>query len=421
MPPKSAAASSTKHRSPLSLPASWHTHVNTTSVGSSGAKVATPTVAVDDTEGSITGNPVQAGFTLKIRVQESGATTHKDVDVLMDTAGSTLWIVDTAKVNVHDTTFTHLIAYGDGTQARMSMLQNATISLIDGASTVALSSSYLLGKGNLFKKIKSKFTAQPQEVKDGVIGFFRNASANMVFKLGQPSSTQVRSKGPIDSQMVIPSIFDAVRTTFGNGIITFKLTPHAFRDKATVTFGGFPQGTADTDFTWTDVEMSVKDGPDTYGNHWTFKAGIKYGAANLSQSCDVLLDSGCTCIELPPALFKEYKAQVEKDCPSVEASAALADALTILQTEAVNLKSLKLHIGNKDFDISGDAQIWPVALNADVSVPADRVLLRVQGMPAKSKRTMAIMGLPSCMFFHTSAECTADSCIISFGPHLVSQ
>ena len=149
--------------------------------------------------------------------------------------------------------------------------------------------------------------------------------------------------------MVIPSIFDAVRTTFGEGIITFKLTPHAFKDKATVTFGGFPSGTAKTDYTWIDVEKSVKDGADTYGNHWAFKVGIKYGTANLHQSCDVLLDSGCTCIELPTALFKEYKAQVEKDCPSVEKSADLADALTILKTEVAKLKPFKLHMGNRDF------------------------------------------------------------------------
>ena len=96
-------------------------------------------------------------------------------------------------------------------------------------------------------------------------------------------------------------------------------------------------------------------------------------------------------------VFDEYEKEVKKTSPSMKTfNSTLSGTFTILKSEVANLQPLKLHIDNKDFDIIGDAQIWPIVLNAGVAIPADRVLLRVKKLPAH--HTMAFVGLPSCMF-----------------------
>ena len=406
-----AAAKSTSakapatHRSPLRLSATWFTHANTDAEETSGgAKVTTASASTaTDTEGTMTGDPVQAGFLLKVGLGAPGTPGYKTAESLMDTAGTTLWAVDSAVTNPHDASLTHVMPYGDGSQARLRLAPNTTVSLIEGAQNtpVTITANHLVGFGSLFKKIGGKLTAQPAEVRGGVIGFIRKGSAGLVNKLKKSGATL--TLGETDDTTVIPSIFEAVRNTFGNGIVTFNFTPYAHRDKATVVFGGFPTGLTEADFTWVDVALSVMDGKpgakDTleFMNHWTFKCGMKYGNVLLEQSCDVMLDSGSPCIELPGPVFNSYQTEVKKNCPSMKTfSSKLSGTFLIKKSEAANLQPFKLHLGNNDFEISGDAQIWPVALHAGVAIPDGWVLLRVKKL--KAIHTMALVGLPSCTF-----------------------
>lgn len=397
-----APAAAKKHRAPLSLSATWFTHANKdVEETSGGAKVTTASAA--DTEGTMTGDPVQAGFLIRVGLKVPGGNMTT-VECLMDTAGTTLWAVEGTTTNAHDAKLTHVMPYGDSTQARLHLVPGTEVSLIEGPNNTAvtISSAHLVGLGNLFKTVGGRLVARPDEIRGGVIGFIRKGSTGIINHLKKVGTNL--NRGDVDTTTRIPSIFEAVRTTFGNGIITFHFTPYAFKDKATVTFGGYPNGLTANDFTWINVEQSVMDGKSAggantlmYENHWTFKCGMKLGNAVIAQSCDVLLDSGSPCIELPGTVFKEYEKEVKKSCPSMKTfSSKLSGTFTILKNEAAMLPSLKLHIGNQDFEIKGDAQIWPVALNAGVAIPADRVLLRVKKLPAH--HTMALVGLPSCMF-----------------------
>lgn len=355
----------------------------------------------------MTGDPIQAGFLLKVGLGTQISPSFEVAEVLMDTAGTTFWAVVRSITNPHDTGLTDVMPYGDGSQARLGLHPNATLSLMVRSTPVTLNTSHLIGKGNLFKlKSGRGLSAQPDEVKGGVIGFFRKSSSGVMNKLKKSGANLV--KGDVDEGTVVPSpsIFDADRNTFGNGMITFHFTPYTYKDKATITFGGLHQGTVRNDYTWINVEQSVLDGKPNastslvYSNHWTFKCGMKYGNVLLNQSLDVILDSGCPCIELPVPVFNIYQTEVKKNCPSVKSfSNKLSGTLTILKSEVANLQLLKLHIGNRDFENIGDAQIWPVALK----VSEDRVLLRVKKLPAK--HTMALVGLPSCIFSSPFVVC----------------
>ncbi|RPD60618.1 acid protease [Lentinus tigrinus ALCF2SS1-7] len=185
-----------------------------------------------------------------------------------------------------------------------------------------------------------------------------------------------------DRTKCVPTVTD---TAYASGLLSNYMISFSFRPSATLdtidnkhgelTFGG-------VDVTKYKGKLDFVPLTKTHpaGYYVGVDQDIVYGDArdNVLNQTAGILDTGTTLILIATDAFKRYQ-DLTGGVPDDNVG-----LLRITKEQYGNLKSLYFHIGNIDYELTANAQIWPRALNAAIGGTPEGIYLIVNDLGSNS-------------------------------------
>ncbi|KAF9041822.1 acid protease [Hymenopellis radicata] len=189
--------------------------------------------------------------------------------------------------------------------------------------------------------------------------------------------------GPVDltqgtlspaNNTLIPTVTDNL---FSQGTITdnkigifFAPTNSLESENGVLTWGGVDTSKLTSDISYTPLTSTFPS-----NLFWGIDESITYGeSTTILSSTAGIVDTGTTMILLATDAYDKYAS----------ATGATFDTTTgmlrITPAQFANLKSLFFNIGDKSYELTANAQIWPRSLNAAIDGTADCVYLVVSDL-----------------------------------------
>jgi cathepsin E len=185
------------------------------------------------------------------------------------------------------------------------------------------------------------------------------------------------------------------------------LSPHTTSTVPTVTDNLFSQGTiskneigisfepttsedvVNGELTWGGIDDSKYTGSITYvpitatspaAKYWGIDQSVRYGSSSIPilSTTAGIVDTGTTLILIATDAFQRYQAATGG---VMDSSTSL---LKLTSDQFANLQSLFFTIGDTDFELTPNAQIWPRSLNTAIGGTADGIYLIVADSGAPS-------------------------------------
>ncbi|EIW53178.1 aspartic peptidase A1 [Trametes versicolor FP-101664 SS1] len=158
--------------------------------------------------------------------------------------------------------------------------------------------------------------------------------------------------------------------------ISFSPSQYVDQKNGEMTFGGVDRSKFDGDLSYVPL-TTVSPASHFVG----YDQSIRYGdMGSVLDTAAGILDTGTTLILIASDAFQRYQ----------DFTGAKADddtgLLSITQEQYGNLQNLYFKIGDIDYALTPDAQIWPRALNADIGGAEDGIYLIVADLQSDSGR-----------------------------------
>jgi len=329
-----------------------HHHHHTSSSNtdaSTGGGAQAPMSGAPTASDPTTGQPISVGvtdaavtYTAAVGVG-SPATTYT---LLIDTGSSNTWVGAGKKYvktsTSHSTGDSVNVSYGSGSFSGTEFTDTVTV-----------------GKGLVIKNqsIGDASTAQGFSDVDGIIG------------IGPVDLTS----GTVSNTSSVPTVTDNL---FSQGTIPSNSLGISYVPSTTtgvvngeLTFGGTDNTKFENQITFVPI---TKTSPAS--QFWGIDQSVAYGTKSILNSTSGIVDTGTTLILIATEAFQAYE----------KATGATMDnttgLLTLPASGFAKLQDLNFSIGGTTFTLTPDAQVWPVALNAELGGNPGQIYLVVSDL-----------------------------------------
>ncbi|KAI9430550.1 acid protease [Lactarius indigo] len=354
--------------------------------GSIDALRFTSNVKVSDGARAIIAHDRARAQKLLARVQPHGPNAHK-LTGLRNETGETIDITDTA--------ITYTVSVGVGSPAT-----NYTL-LVDTGS----SNTWVGADKPYVRTGTSKNTGKQVTINHGSTSFSGTEYMDQVTlspslvinsqRIGVASTTKgfkdvdgVLGIGPVDltkgtvkdDNTPVPTITDNLfnQGTISTESIGIFFQPSTSSDPVSngeLTFGGVDSSKITGDVNYVPITST-----SPASEYWGIDQAITYGSSGQSilKSTAGIVDTGTTLVLIATDAFQEYQ----------RATGAIPDPatslLTVTASQFDNLQSLFFHIGDVQYELTPNAQIWPRTLNTAIGGKSDQIYLIVSDLGGPS-------------------------------------
>jgi len=320
-----------------------HTSDSNTDASTGGGAQA-PTSGAPTASNPTTGQPISVGvtdsavtYTAAVGVG-SPATSYT---LLIDTGSSNTW-VGAGKKYVKTSTSKSTgdsvnVSYGSG-----------SFSGTEFTDTVTVGGGLVITK----QSIGVASTAQGFSDVDGIIGI---GPVDLTESTVSNTTTVPTVTDNLFSQGTIPS------NSLG---ISYEPSTKAGVENGELTFGGTDNTKFENQITFVPI---TKTSPAS--TFWGIDQTVAYGSKTILSTTSGIVDTGTTLLLLATEAFQAYE----------KATGATMDQttglLTLPASDFAKLQDLNFSIGDTVFTLTPDAQVWPVALNAELGGQPDKIYL----------------------------------------------
>ncbi|KAJ7741276.1 acid protease [Mycena metata] len=290
---------------------------------------------------------VDAGVTYLAAVGVGSPATN--YQLLIDTGSSNTWVSAVDKPfqqtsTCQDTRKTFNISYGKGTCNGNEYMDRVTLSpglVID---------QQLIGVAT---------EATDMDGMDGILGI----------------GPQDLTKGTMgSSDESIPTVTDNLvkQKTISSACIGICYEPTTTDEPANgcLSFGGADNSKYSFAFRYTgDMSYTPITKTSPASNYWGIEQCISYDGQEIMAKCAGISDTGTTLCMLPSSVFKAYQKKT---------GAVLDNAtglLTVTEDQYNSMKSMIFTIGDVDFELTANGQIWPRSMNQTLGADPSKIYL----------------------------------------------
>ncbi|KAF7320994.1 Peptidase A1 domain-containing protein [Mycena chlorophos] len=155
------------------------------------------------------------------------------------------------------------------------------------------------------------------------------------------------------------------------GIYYAPTKPNSTANSGSLCFGGPDASKFKGDINWVPL---TKQAPAN--SYWGIDQSISYGRGGptLMATCAGISDTGTTLIMLPDAAFNEYMKQTGAVMDDATGLPMVTDA------QLAKMQSLMFKIGDHEYELIPNAQLWPRAQNTTLGGEADKNYLAFASM-----------------------------------------
>ncbi|KAG2369286.1 aspartic peptidase domain-containing protein [Suillus spraguei] len=175
---------------------------------------------------------------------------------------------------------------------------------------------------------------------------------------------------------VVPTVTDNLHSQglIGTEALGIYFVPTAASDTAgELTFGGHDNSKITSQVTYVPLTTTS---PASY--YWGIDQSISYGGSTILSETAGIVDTGTTLVLIASDAFSTYET----------ATGAVMDDTTgllkITSSQYAKLQNLTFKIGDKAYDLTPNAQIWPRSLNTDIGGSRDSIYLIVSDVGSSS-------------------------------------
>ncbi|KAJ3542726.1 hypothetical protein NM688_g5942 [Phlebia brevispora] len=322
------------------------------------SEVAEPSTGGSGTTGTGGAAPTDTGA--GVDVTDAGVTYTASVGVgnpqtqytlLIDTGSSNTWVGASQKYvktsTSKSTGDTVTVSYGSG-----------SFSGNEYTDTVTLAPNLVIQN----QSIGVASTAQGFEGVDGILGIGPVDLTSSTLSSGQlvPTVTDnLFSQGTIESD----SIGISYEPTTSDGTVNGELT-----------FGGVDSTKYNGEINFVPITST-----SPASEYWGINQDVSYGTdTSLLSGSAGIVDTGTTLLMIATDAFQAYQ----------KATGATMDQttglLTITEDQYENLQSLFFNVGNVQFELTANAQIWPRSQNSELGGESDKIYLVVSDLGSPS-------------------------------------
>ncbi|KAG2109292.1 acid protease [Suillus discolor] len=269
--------------------------------------------------------------------------------LLIDTGSSNTWLGANASYSPTstsvDTGSTVAVSYGSG-----------SFSGEEYTDTVHLSAGLVIDE----QSIGVASSSQGFQGVDGILG------------VGPTDLTE----NTVSNVDVVPTVTDNLYSqgVIGTRALGIYFVPAAASDSVgELTFGGHDSLKITSSVTYVSLTTT-----SPASNYWGIDQSISYGGSTILSETAGIVDTGTTLILIASNAFSAYQT----------ATGGVLDAtiglLKITSSQYAKLQSLTFKIGDRAYDLTPNAQIWPRSLNTNIGGSSDEIYLVVADIGSDS-------------------------------------
>ncbi|KAJ3555653.1 hypothetical protein NM688_g2457 [Phlebia brevispora] len=254
-----------------------------------------------------------------------------------------------------------------------------------GSETPYIVTSSSVDTGSAFEVLYSGAFAYGELYNDtvtlGTISIFNQGvgAATDTAGFSGPGLEGILGLGPTDLSLftVMANLSEEVPTVVDSAYAQGLIPDHSFglsfepSDTAPITNGEITLGGVDSSKFYPDIAYTPVTASMPSAQYWGIDTAFSYNGETLLPYSAGILDSGVTNIYFPTEAFEKYQ----------NATGAVVDEtgwLTITEDQYESLADILFTIGDTQFGLPANGQIWPRALNEAAGLDPGKIYLVVQ-------------------------------------------